>query len=103
MSWDKTDKEVVFYCDGPDCEVTSLFDILETRDTGIYPQTSSDFAVCWNRAQGVGWRSFKKPGGRWPWEYFCPKCAAAAAEAQRRHNEQENERERIKQRNARYL
>ena len=99
MSWEKGESEVVFFCDGPDCEVTDLFNIAETRIITSSAPSSSDFAVCWGRAQGVGWRSFKK-GGR-PWEYFCAKCAPAAEEAQRRHNELENERERIRQRNAR--
>lgn len=99
MGWENHAGAITFYCDGPDCEVTGLYHIAETRNAGIYPHSLSDFAVCFNRARGLGWHSFKKTGR--PWEYFCPKCVPAAEEAQRHHNEQEAERERIKQRNAR--
>lgn len=98
MAWDKSETSVVFYCDSPSCDVTDTFNIAQTRETSAAPDKGSDFAQCWQRAQGVGWRSFKR-GGR-PWEYFCPKCGPDAEIAHREYNRQEQERERIKARNA---
>lgn len=97
MSWEKTDANVTFYCDSPECDATQILNIAATREE--YPNDAlPDFVVCWRRAQlKFGWRSFKYRN----WEYFCSKCGPAAEVAHVEHQRQEEERERIKAYNAR--
>lgn len=94
MAWEKTNANVTFYCDTPDCD---SYEIVSSRVLFGSPNNST-FAACWQRVQSIGWRSFKR-GGR-PWTYHCSACALSAAESHREYNRREQERERIKAQNA---
>ena len=96
MSYEKTETDVTFYCDAPECGAVSMYNINKTRND--YPNDAlPDYVVCWRRAHIKGWRSFKYRN----WEYYCPKCVPAAEIAHVEHLRQEEERERIKAYNAR--
>jgi len=101
MSWDQPDvNRIVFYCDTLECQHEHHFSPGSERNLKKVPEHASDFTACWTAAQVLGWRSFKRTGGKWT--YHCPECAEAAESAHTEWNRQERERERIKERNARY-
>lgn len=98
MAWDKADMKpvIVFECD--DCEASVECDVPTIRRTASV-QNDSDFIMCWQYMQGIGWRTFKRIGH--PWTHHCTSCGPAAEVAHREHQRQEVYRDRLKHKNAR--
>lgn len=91
-------KPIIFFeCD--DCETRVDCDVPTVRSTSTRPAGTSDYLVCWEYMQGIGWRTFKRIGH--PWTFHCPKCGPTAEVAHREHKRMEAQRDRLKIRNAR--
>lgn len=106
MPWDKNGDAIVFECD--DCEKVEPCNIQSVWATSTAPipnglrhsaAAPTDFAVCWQYMQGIGWRTFKRIGH--PWTMHCVTCGPAAEVAHNEHQRMEAQRDRLKHKNAR--
>lgn len=99
MAWEQIDEsEIVFECDT--CNDTLECNVAKVRE-GCYTvsdDAASDFVVCWQYAQGLGWMGLKRTGHEWT--HHCIKCHADAEAAHAEHRKQEHARDRLKARNA---